>query len=294
MSNLFNSDLTTRGETSLQDKLARFWWLRAALFLLVCSAVIFVFTRNGKGVGQSNLEKEVVESIPEKQPDSEVEKTPELEATPVPKRIPTIGIAKDTDIRKTLKGFSLKYEANFEEGKRASQERVKQDSYVANFSLDVKVPKPATTAEELAEINPHLTKMLPGLKKLTENAKVSPYYNMLYEKKQARLKRDMLKLDKVLTSHNFYDCETMLEMKHPETGREVFLFQADMDVVTDGSDGDRLSIMPDKVVHSTYYQPTTSYSWQKKTDKPNPMIKGFQQRLLLLNVKLGSKVEEST
>jgi len=68
-------------------------------------------------------------------------------------------------------------------------------------------------------------------------------------------------------------------LKHPETGREVFLFQADMDVVTDGSDGDRLSVMPDEVVHSTYYQPTTSYSWKKATDKPNPMIAGFEQRV---------------
>ena len=280
MSNLFNNELTTRGKSSLQDKLVRFWWLRAALFLLVCFAIVFPFTKTDKDTSIDSSEKKevVAEPVIEKLPEPEVKSEPAPKVEP-PKRIPTISIGKDTDVRKTLKGFSLKYEANFEEGGRASEERVEKESYAANFSLNVKVPTPATTAEELADINPHLTEMLPGLKDLTDNAKVSPYYNMLYAKKQDRLKRDMFKLDKLLTSHNFYDCETMLEMKHPDTGREVFLFQADMDVVTDGSDGDRLSVMSDEVVHSTYYQPTTSYSWKKATDKPNPMVVGFEQRV---------------
>ncbi len=274
MSNLFNNDLRTRGKSSLQAKLVKFWWLRAAFFLLVCFAVLFPFTKTGKDAFRS---KPKVKEVAKPAPKAELE--PEPIPEPVPKRIPTIAIGKDSDVRKTLKGFELKYQANFEEGLRASQERIKDDSYVANFSFDVKIPTPAKTAEELAEINPHLIQMLPGLKDLTDYAKVSPYYHKLYANKQARLKKDMLRLDKVLTSHNFFDCETMLEMKHPETGREVFLFQADMDVVTDGSDGDRLAVMPDEVVHSTYYQPTTSYSWAKVTDKPNPMIKGFENRI---------------
>jgi len=181
MSNLFNSELTTRGQSSLQDKLVRFWWLRAALFLLVCFAIVFPFTKTGKDAlrGRSKKKETVVEPVTEKLSAPEVKPEPAPKPEP-PKRIPTIGIGKDTDVRKTLKGFSLKYEANFEEGRRASQERVEQESYAANFSLNVKVPKPATTAEELADINPHLTTMLPGLKDLTDNAKVSPYYNMLY------------------------------------------------------------------------------------------------------------------
>ena len=278
MSNLFNNDLTTRGKSSLQVKLAKFWWLRAAFFLLACFIVIFQFTKTGKSTSKSDEEGLVVMK-PVAEPEEKSDPLPEVVTDPAPKRIPTIAIGKDTDVRKTLKGFGLKYEANYQEGQRASIERIKDDSYIANFSLDIKVPAPATTAEELAEINPHLTNMLPGLTDLTDNAKVSPYYHKLYANKQARIKKNVLKLDKVLTSHNFFDCETMLEMKHPETGREVFLFQADMDVVTDGSDGDRLAVMPDEVVHSTYYQPTTSYSWAKVTDKPNPMVKGFKQRV---------------
>lgn len=52
-----------------------------------------------------------------------------------------------------------------------------------------------------------------------------------------------------------------------------------MDVVSDGSDGDRLAAMPDKILKSSFYQPSTSYRWKKRTDKPNPLLKPWQQRL---------------
>ena len=47
------------------------------------------------------------------------------------------------------------------------------------------------------------------------------------------------------------------------SGRGVFLLQAEMDVVSDGSDGDRLPVMPEEIVTSTNYQPFTSYGWRK-------------------------------
>jgi len=154
------------------------------------------------------------------------------------------------------------------------------DSYVADFKLKVKLPKPATTVEELELVNPKLGEILPGLETLVENAKVSPFYSELYEKKSAYLKKRVMTLGETLTMHNFYDCQTMLEITHPSTKRKVFLFQADMDVVTDGSDGDRLETMEDKVVNSTYYQPFTSYGWPKTTNKPNPMIAGWKKRIV--------------
>jgi hypothetical protein len=141
------------------------------------------------------------------------------------------------------------------------------------------MPVPATTADQLTKVNPHLTKILPGITQLTKNSKVSPFFTKLYNNKAERLKKEILNLGMVLTCHNFYDCETMLEMKHPESGRKVFLFQADMDVVTDGSDGDRLETMADAIVNSTYYQPFTSYNWKKVTKKKNPMIAGWEQRI---------------
>ena len=52
-----------------------------------------------------------------------------------------------------------------------------------------------------------------------------------------------------------------------------------MDVVSDGSDGDRLAAMPDKILKSSFYQPSTSYRWKKRTDKPNPLLNPWQQRL---------------
>lgn len=276
--------------------LARIWWLRSALFLLVCFAVMFPFTKTGKDAVRAwnrPATKTVIVNKPTtdeaqviidqakkiKALEKKISSTSNTTHSPVNKRIPTVAIKKDADVRNTLRGFGLNYEANFPSGKQASIERKSDDSYVANFTLDVKMPTPATTAKQLAQINPHLTKMLPDLSKLTENGKVSPLYTKLYNNKAARLKREVLNLGKALTSHNFYDCETMLELKHPESGRRVFLFQADMDVVTDGSDGDRLQEMSDAVVNSTYYQPFTSYSWDKVTNKPNPMIKGWERRM---------------
>lgn len=297
MSNLHNETLLSMRKSSRQSFLARIWWIRAALFFLVCFGILFPFTKTGKDAVRAwnrtpvshnesaqttaNTTKPEVQPIakqPELKPITEIKPEPQL-PTPEVKRIRTIAIKSDADVRNTLKGFGLKYQANFSKGKQASIERRSKDSYVANFSLDVKIPTPATTAKQLAKINPHLTKMLPGLTSLTEKSKVSPFYTKLYNNKAARLKREVLNLGKVLTSHNFYDCETMLELQHPDSGRKVFLFQADMDVVTDGSDGDRLEKMPDAIVNSTFYQPFTSYSWDKVTKKKNPMIKGWEQRI---------------
>ena len=50
--------------------------------------------------------------------------------------------------------------------------------------------------------------------------------------------------------------ETMLELKHPASGRKVLLVQSEMDVNVDGSDGDRL--LPVDMTSSTF-QPFTSY-----------------------------------
>jgi len=55
--------------------------------------------------------------------------------------------------------------------------------------------------------------------------------------------------------------------------------QSEMDVVSDGSDGDRLPSMPDEIVNSTNYQPFTSYGWKKQTTTPNPMVVGWEKRV---------------
>jgi hypothetical protein len=140
------------------------------------------------------------------------------------------------------------------------------------------LPAAASTLAELEISNPALSEMLPGFAALVAKAEVSPWFTKLYEKKASRIRRDANTLNELLTKHNLYDCETVLQLK-AEGGRKVFFMQADMDVVSDGSDGDRLAEMPDEIVHSPHYQPFTSYGWPKKTQTPNPIIAGCERRI---------------
>ncbi len=303
MPEMLHDMLLKQPRSRKKDILIHFWWLRVSVFLLVCFFILFPFTKTGKDVVRAWNRSPVVQE-PSQKSDSaprlisaEIEQNRQplptiIPAAPQPKpepeveRIPVVAIEQDADVRKTLRGFGLKYKANFPPGEQASKERLRDDSYVANFSLDVKMPVASKSVAQLEEINPDLTKMLPGLASLTEKAKVSPFFTTLYNNKAERLKSEVLNLGQVLTSHNFYDCETMLEMKHPETGRNVFLFQADMDVVTDGSDGDRLETMEVAIVNSTHYQPFTSYNWKKSTKTPNPMIAGWEKRIQIAKEEL--------
>ena len=164
-----------------------------------------------------------------------------------------------------------KVELKTEEGGLASVERERRDSYKAEYTLEVKMPRASESLADLEDVNPALGTLLPGLDSKFGTAQVSPWYRKLYLNKAERLKKSVARLDDILTRHNFYDCETMLNMKHPGSGRRVFLMQAEMDVVSDGSDGDRLPTMPDEIVKSSYYQPFTSYGWKKQTDTPNPI-----------------------
>lgn len=209
-----------------------------------------------------------------------VEKPVEVEVEKIVKVPPPYYKAKPgTQVAKTSKGYDFRM--NFKEikGQLASTERTREGSYEAAITVTVNRPKAATTVEELKTVNPKLDAILPGLPQLVENAKVSPFYDKLYENKAKRLKAKAFQLDDLLTKHNYYDCQTMLEMEFPETKRKAFLIQGDMDVVSDGSDGDRLPTMPDKIVNSHYYQPFTSYGWKKTGDVENPMIAGWRKKL---------------
>lgn len=189
---------------------------------------------------------------------------------------PTLGSV--TDVRKLRSGIPFKTEVKMEKGGIASRERVAEDSYTASYQLTLRIPAPAKTMAELETSNPKLPKMLPGLPALIEKAEVSGWFHKLYDNKAARVRRDANTLNELLTKHNIYDCETMLQFRSPG-GRRVFFIQAEMDVVSDGSDGDRLPEMPDSIVNSTYYQPFTSYGWPKQTKTPNPMVAGWEKRL---------------
>ncbi|MDB4328382.1 hypothetical protein N9978_03585, partial [Akkermansiaceae bacterium] len=199
-----------------------------------------------------------------------------------------------TDIARTSSGFDFKSSVDLQKGDLASKERETPGSYAANLTLAIRQPKAALTVAEVRAANPYLSDMLPGLPKLLENAKVSHFYDTLYQNKADRLQSGAHKLDELLSKHNYYDCQTMLQMEHPDTKRKVFLMQADMDVVADGSDGDRLAQMPDEIVNSTHYQPFTSWGWPKTGNVENPMATGWKKRVEKANVELADPATTAT
>ncbi|MEM6911609.1 MAG: glycoside hydrolase family 75 protein [Verrucomicrobiota bacterium] len=176
------------------------------------------------------------------------------------------------DPKKLYSGIQIRTEVQAEEGRQASLERQTDEAYELQFQVKVTLPDPELSLSDFAKLNPHLLSGLPGLQVMVPEAEVSGFFYQLYENKVNRVQSKLYQLDRILTRHNFFDCETMLELTHPETGRKALLIQADMDVVSDGSDGDRMPEMPDKIVNSSYYQPFTSYGWAKRGETVNPLI----------------------
>ncbi len=183
-----------------------------------------------------------------------------------------------SDVRQLRAGIPFKTEIKLERGGIASKERVAPASYAALYQLSLRVPAAARTLVELENTNPKLAKLLPGLPALVAKATVSGWYAKLYDNKTSRIRQDATALNELLTKHNFFDCETMLNLQ-AEGGRRVFFLQAEMDVVSDGSDGDRLPTMPDAIINSANYQPFTSYAWPKQGKGPNPMVAGWERRI---------------
>ncbi len=193
-----------------------------------------------------------------------------------------------TDVRKLRTGIPFKTEVKMSKGAIASRERVDANSYTAFYQLSLRVPVPARHLEELETSNPLLSKILPGLPPMIEKAEVSSWYAKLYDNKISRIRSDANTLNELLSKHHLYDCETILHLVSP-SGRRVFFLQADMDVVSDGSDGDRLPVMSDEIVNSANYQPFTSYGWPKTSKTPNPVVAGWEKRLITAEKELAVK-----
>jgi hypothetical protein len=161
-------------------------------------------------------------------------------------------------------------------GRPASVERADPKSYVLDLKLQVRVPEPNRTIEELATVNPELPRLLPGLAELLKPEAVSPFFAEMYDRKVNRLRTSLGRLDQLLSRHNFYDVQTILDFTHPETKRRAVLIQSEMDVDADGSDGDR---MPQGAGVFPNFQAATSYRWPKKTPVPNPYISMYEERI---------------
>jgi hypothetical protein len=196
--------------------------------------------------------------------------TPEPTAT----RPPVITGKLDT--AKLFNGITLHSTVETIAGADAATERTVPDSYVLDLKLLARVPSPNKTVEELAKVSPQLPTLFPGLASMISADSVSPLFAQLYDTKVRMLRENLGRLDLLLSRHNFFDCQTVLQLQYPQTHRKALLLQADMDVDADGSDSDRLSVGTGAPAN---FKPATSYRWQKKSDAPNPYLAGTEERL---------------
>src|SRR5881409_3469244 len=202
----------------------------------------------------------------------------ELPATPTPEPTPTRPpvITGKLDTGKLFNGITLHSTVETIPGVDAATERTQPDSYVLDLKLQARVPSPNKTIEELAKLSPQLPTLLPGLASMLSADSVSPLYTQLYDAKIRMLRENLARLDVLLSRHNFFDCQTVLQFQHPQTHRKALLLQGDMDVDADGSDADR---MPISTGTPTNFKPSTSYRWPKKTSEPNPYLAATEDGL---------------
>lgn len=173
-------------------------------------------------------------------------------------------------------GLQYNWKVETSPGDTAARDREEDDAYRLELRLKIRTPRPATTLEDVKVANPLLPELLPSLPTLLQTAQVSPDYAKLYDLKLDWLKERLEKIEQILSRHNFYDCDTILKLKDPRTGRRALFVQGDMDVNVDGSDGDR-NIEVDG--SGQFFQPQTSYRWPKVTDRPNPFLKRYEERI---------------
>jgi hypothetical protein len=219
-------------------------------------------------------------------PEAPVEiEIPERTPTPAPSpKIPVI--AGKLDTARLFSGITVHAAVEPTPGGAASDERADPQSYVLELKLHARVPTPNSTIEDLAKVNPELPRILPGLATMITPESVSPFFKEIYETKLRNLKENLVRLDQLLSRHNFYDCQTVLQMRHPETKRRAVLLQADMDVDADGSDSDRL---PAGSGQSANFKPVTSYRWPKKSQIPNSYMGPAEERLKRYETELAAK-----
>jgi hypothetical protein len=202
----------------------------------------------------------------------------ELAATPTPEPSPTRPpvVTGKLDTGKLFNGITLHSTVDTVPGADAATERVDPESYTLDLKLQARMPSPNRTIEELTKVSPRLSELLPGLAAMLSPDSVSPLFAELYNTKVKMLRDNLVRLDLLLSRHNFYDCQTVLQLQHPQSHRKALLLQADMDVDADGSDGDR---MPVGTGAPTNFKPFTSYRWGKKAPGPNPYLAGTEDRL---------------
>ncbi|MEY2494882.1 MAG: hypothetical protein QOJ45_1374 [Verrucomicrobiota bacterium] len=223
---------------------------------------------------------------------TQVEPTTPIEIE-IPEKTPTPGqspkppvITGKLDTSRLFSGITVHAEVDPIPGGAASDERADPQSYVLELKLRARVPAPNKSIEELAKVSPELPRLLPGLGAMLTPESVSPFFKELYDTKLRNLRENLVRLDQLLSRHNFYDCQTVLNLRHPESKRRAVLLQADMDVDADGSDSDRL---PAGSGLSANFKPVTSYRWPKKSQIPNSYLAPAEERLKRYEAELAVK-----
>ncbi|MGV3533461.1 MAG: glycoside hydrolase family 75 protein [Chthoniobacteraceae bacterium] len=207
------------------------------------------------------------------------------EATPPPKPQPPYVPNKRIETGRIFNGMQFKAGLETIEGTTATTERDDPESYAVEVMVRARIPKAHKDLAAISKLNPKLPEILPGLAIMLDTAKVSASFDNLYRLKVDNLRRNLNRLDALLSRHNFYDCETILEIEHPVSKRKVILVQSEMDVDSDGSDGDRVPTMEGL---STTFQPFTSYKWPKQTQQPNPFLATHETKLATVEKDLAT------
>ena len=208
--------------------------------------------------------------------------TPTPEPAPTP--VPTPYVPQKTlSVGSLFNGINFKTKLETVPGATATAERNTPGSYAVEVNVKVTVPKPHRSIVELAKLNERIATLMPGLAALLPTAKVSPEYDDLYRRKVTSIRSNLDRLDQLISRHNFFDCETILELQNPKTKRKALLIQADMDVDTDGADGDRMATFD---TSSRTFQPLTSYRWKKRTTTPNPCAPIWEKRIAENDLKI--------
>lgn len=255
-------------------------WLAALLFLGLFAAIVLRWISLERW--RWHLEQAVATApriaLPE--PTTKPEPTP---AKPKP-------IAGRLETTRLFNGITLRPAVEPTPGRTASEERDDPQSYVLDLKLQVRMPAPNRALEELAKINPELPRLLPGLSEMVKPEAVSPFFAEIYETKLKSLRANLSRLDQLLSRHNFYDTQTVLQLKHPQTKRKAVLLQADMDVDADGSDSDRL---PAGSGISPNFQPFTSYRWAKKTQNPSAYLPLLEEKAKRFEAEAAQKTTSS-
>ena len=202
--------------------------------------------------------------------------TPMPVPTPEPSPTPLYVPEKRLDTGRLFNGIQFQTSFATHPGGAATDEIASPSSYTLHLDLDVQIPSAVNSLDALTALNPSLPALFPNLDQWLESAKISPLYDRLYRHKINYLQQSLVRLDELMSRHDFYDCETMLELQPPGSEHKILWIQSDMDVDSDGSDSDRV---PGVDANSQTFQPITSYKWPKRGEVPNPFAAQRQARI---------------